>query len=113
MTGLLVVLGAMVGAPLRFVLGERLDSRRFPLGIWLANVLGSTVLGLVGGLGLGAHPMALIGTGFCGAFTTYSAFATETFDRGPRQGTAYAVATIAIALAGCAVGFWLGERLSG
>jgi CrcB protein len=53
--------------------------------------------------------MALLGTGFCGGFTTYSAFAVQTHDQGPARGTAYAVATVGAALAACAAGFALGS----
>ena len=111
MTPLLVALGAGIGAPLRFALASFLDSDRFPLGVWLANVVGSTLLGLLVGLDVGAHPIALLGVGFCGGFTTYSAFATESFDRGVRVGGWYAVATVAVALGGCGLGYWVGAAL--
>ena len=77
MTALLVALGALAGAPLRYVVGHYLD-RRMPWGTVLVNLLGSFLLGLFTGLGLSGDDMALLGTGFCGAFTTYSAFAVQT-----------------------------------
>ena len=46
----------------------------------------SFVLGLVSGLGLDAEAVALFGVGFCGALTTYSAFAVQTHDRGSAAG---------------------------
>ncbi len=79
-----VVAGA-IGAPLRYLLdglvGDRTDAV-VPWGILLVNVSGSFVLGVVTGLalhhGLGRTPRIVIGTGFCGAFTTFSTFTYET-----------------------------------
>jgi fluoride exporter len=108
-TPLLVALGAAAGAPLRYWLSLRFDSDDYPGGTWLANTAGSTVLGLVVGLGADGGALALLGTGFCGALTTYSAFALQTVDRGHR-GPSYAVLTVVSALAGCALGFWVGTQ---
>lgn len=85
MTLLLVMLGAALGAPSRWLLDQAIQSRRdgvFPLGTWTINVLGSLLLGLILGaaeFGPGtAQLVALAGTGFCGGFTTYSTFGVET-----------------------------------
>lgn len=109
MTGLLVALGAAVGAPLRYWLALRFDSDDYPTGIWLANTAGSTLLGLFVGLGADGDALAVLGTGFCGALTTYSTFAAQTVDRG-RRGPSYAVLTVVAALAGAAFGFWAGSQ---
>lgn len=109
MTPLLVALGAAVGAPLRFWLALRLDSDDFPTGIWLANTAGSCLLGLFVGLGVHGGALALLGTGFCGGFTTYSTFAAQAVDRG-RRGPSYVVLTVAAALAGCALGYVVGSQ---
>ena len=87
MTWLLVALGAAVGAPLRYVLAHRYDGRLLPHGTVLANWAGSLLLGLFTGLGLSGDELALLGTGFCGALTTYSSFAVQTHDRGRVLGT--------------------------
>jgi CrcB protein len=108
-TPLLVALGAAVGAPLRYWLAVRFDSEDFPAGVWLANTAGSTVLGILVGLGADGHALALLGTGFCGGFTTYSTFAAQTVDRG-RRGPGYAVLTVVSALAGCALGYVIGSQ---
>ncbi len=107
MTPLLVALGAAAGSALRYVAGHWLD-RRVPWGTLLVNVAGSFLLGLLSALSLGEHAVALLGTGFCGGFTTYSAFAVRAHDRGLRRGTAYVVATLTLALAACALGFLIG-----
>jgi CrcB protein len=112
-TPFLVALGAAVGAPLRFWLVQRLDTDGVPRGTWLANVAGSTLLGLLLGLGVDGRPLALLGVGLCGAFTTYSTFAVQTVGLGSRRGAAYAVATVGASLAGCAVGFLVGGLVVG
>lgn len=110
MTPLLVAAGAALGAALRFWVAHHLDDRT-PWGTLVVNVAGSFVLGLLVGGGPSPHAVALLGTGFCGGLTTYSAFAVQTRDqgrdRGPVAATAYAVGTIGLALAACALGFVL------
>jgi fluoride exporter len=105
-TLLLVALGAAVGAPLRYLAGHLLDER-FPTGTLVVNLAGSFLLGLFTGLGLSGSATALLGTGFCGALTTFSSFAVQTHDRGLRLGTLNVLLTVVPALALCALGFWL------
>ncbi|WP_111767237.1 fluoride efflux transporter CrcB [Nakamurella deserti] len=83
MTYLWVALGAAIGAPLRYLTDRFVTVRvesRFPVGTLVVNVAGSLILGLLAGAGLaGDDPWQLVvGTGFCGALTTYSTFAWET-----------------------------------
>ena len=85
-TVLLVALGAALGAPLRFVVERRLQSA-YPWGTWVVNVVGSAVLGgLAGYVSVLADPrsaavaVALVGTGFCGALTTFGGFAAQVLD---------------------------------
>jgi fluoride exporter len=107
-TALLVALGAGVGVALRFLAGHHLDAR-VPWGTLVVNVVASFVLGLCSGLSLDGHALALLGVGCCGGMSTYSAFAVQVHGRGPVHGTAYAAATIVLALAACAAGFALGQ----
>lgn len=74
----LVGLGGAVGAVLRHVVGVTLDSDRFPYGTLAVNVVGSAVLGGVTVAGAREPVILLVGTGACGAFTTFSSFAFET-----------------------------------
>ncbi|QLJ03515.1 MULTISPECIES: fluoride efflux transporter CrcB [unclassified Streptomyces] len=85
MNWLLVVAGAAVGAPLRYLTDRAVQSRHdtvFPWGTFTVNVVGSLVLGLVTGAvvagGMSSDAQLLIGTGLCGALTTYSTFSYET-----------------------------------
>ncbi len=77
MTSLLVVLGAAVGAPLR-LLAIRLAGPSPERGTLAVNVLGSAVLGVLLGLAdVSAAVVVLVGTGFCGALTTFSTFGAD------------------------------------
>lgn len=80
-----VAVGGMVGAPSRYVLDQWVNSRTkglFPWGTFLINATGAFLLGLISGLalydGLGHLPATVVGTGFCGAYTTFSTFSYET-----------------------------------
>lgn len=106
MTPLLVMLGATVGAPLRWWMGQRFDAH-WPWGTFLVNVAGCFGLGACAGWGLTGDAMALVGVGFFGALTTYSTFALQTHQAGWVRGSAYAALTIAVSVAAAVVGFAL------
>jgi fluoride exporter len=84
-TLLLVVVGGALGAPLRYLTDLLVQSRHdsvFPWGTLTVNAVGSAVLGLTAGaLAGGPSPgwvLPLVGTGLCGALTTFSTFGYET-----------------------------------
>lgn len=80
MIALLVVAGALVGAPLRlWVTRAAVRLGQDPaIGTLLVNVAGSALLGwLTGSAGVSAERLALVGTGFCGALTTFSTFGAD------------------------------------
>lgn len=80
-----VCLGAAVGAPARYLTDRAVQSRHdtvLPWGTLTVNIIGSALLGALTGLATRHHVPAavtlLIGTGLCGALTTYSTFSYET-----------------------------------
>ena len=81
---LLVFVGGGFGSVLRYVLGKYLNSQEggIPFGTFTANILGSLLIGIILGLAaknetLTGNQTLLLATGFCGGFTTFSAFAYE------------------------------------
>ncbi|MFD5624673.1 fluoride efflux transporter CrcB [Streptomyces sp. NPDC127072] len=109
MNWLLVIVGAAVGAPLRYLTDRVVRFRHdtlFPWGTFAVNVTGCLVLGLLtGAAGAGhasSHLQLLIGTGLCGALTTYSTFSFETLrltEIGAGfQAAAYVVASVVVGL---------------
>jgi len=82
---LVVAAGGLVGAPSRYLLDRAISSRiesDLPWGTFVINITGSLLLGFLTGLTLaGRLPdigKALLGTGFCGAYTTFTTFTFET-----------------------------------
>lgn len=103
MTVLLVFVGAIVGAPLRYLVDRTVQAKHdslFPWGTLAVNVVGCLVLGVLAGLGTGLpSPLfALLGTGFCATLTTYSTFSFETMRLWEQHARFYAVANVAISL---------------
>ncbi len=122
MTLLLVCVGAALGAPARFLTDRAVQARfgtRFPWGTLTVNVVGSLLLGtLLGAAEQLALPPALVagvGTGFCGALTTYSTFGGETVALARRGDGVLAagnvVLSVAATVAAASVGFVLGRAL--
>ena len=81
---LVVFFGGGLGSVARYLLGKWLNNSEtvIPYGTMLSNVLGSLVIGLVlGYVAKSTHittsQTLLLATGFCGGFTTFSAFAYE------------------------------------
>jgi CrcB protein len=119
---LLVIAGAAIGAPLRYLTDRAIQTRHdtvFPWGTFSVNVAGSLVLGLVtGAVTAGAassNVMLILGTGLCGALTTYSTFSYETLrlaqDGAKFYATANVVATVVAGLGAVFIGVSLAEAL--
>lgn len=116
-TVLLVLVGGALGAALRYLVDvgvQHLHGQAFPWGTWVVNVVGSFLLGLVGGLvAAGADPRlaTFVGTGVCGALTTFSTFGHDTVrlvEEGARRvAVLNVVGSVAAGLAACTLGWVL------
>ncbi len=118
---LMVALGAAVGAPLRYLVDRAVQARHdtlFPWGTFAVNAAGSFLLGALATTGLHtpAPVMALVGTGLCGALTTYSTFGYETVrllqDRARLLAAFNAAASIIAGLGAAALGAALVQALT-
>jgi CrcB protein len=120
-----VALGAAVGAPLRFVAERRLAAT-WPRGTFVVNVVGSAVLGVLVGWASSrdadssAVLVALVGTGFCGALTTFGGYAAQVLDlavgagghgRGPSRAFVYATGSVLACVAVAAAGYLVATSL--
>jgi fluoride exporter len=120
MTLLLVLLGGAIGAPTRYLADlavQRLHGTVFPWGTWTVNVVGSLVLGVVAGASPPGWLLTLVGTGFCGALTTFSTFGFETVrlveDGDHAAAVGNVAGSLAVGLAAVAVGWLLGIGVAG
>ncbi|MFF3906595.1 fluoride efflux transporter CrcB [Streptomyces sp. NPDC001848] len=105
MNWLLVIVGAMVGAPLRYLTDRAVQLRHdtvFPWGTLVVNVTGSLILGLLTGAAAAGHAsphvQLLLGTGLCGALTTYSTFSYETLRLTETGAGFYAAANVVVSV---------------
>jgi CrcB protein len=105
MSLMLVITGAAIGAPLRYLCDRAVQARHdtvFPWGTLTVNVLGSLILGLLTGAVMGgrASPQVqlVVGTGFCGALTTYSTFSYETLRLLEGDARLFAVANVVVSI---------------
>ena len=103
------VVMAALGAVSRYsvdnLVAERLG-RAFPWGVLLINATGSLLLGFLTGLalyhGLPKTSKVILGTGFCGAYTTFSTFAVDTVAFGDQHRAKGALANALGTLVLCA-----------
>jgi CrcB protein len=103
--------GALARWAVHGAIGTRAASR-LPWGTIVVNLSGSLLLGVVSGLviahGVDPDVRTVVGTGFLGSFTTYSAFAYETFalvdDGAVGRALGNVVGSVVFGLAAAAIG---------
>lgn len=113
-----LALAGGLGAISRFVLDGAVSARAgraLPLGTLVVNLSGAFVLGLLDGAGVGGDALHLAGTGFVGAYTTFSTWMLETHRLAEEGEAAAAIANIAgslvLGIATVLIGRWLGGAL--
>jgi len=120
----LLLSGGALGTWARYVVGEWFKEHKlatpFPWGTFAINVSGSFILAAAFVLiRLRLPPdrwkwFLLIGTGFCGGYTTFSTYSWETFElafvqKRPGLAVAYALGSVVAGVAGAALGWVVGE----
>ncbi len=122
MTYLLVALGGAVGAPVRYLIDrlvQSLHSSIFPWGTFLVNGVACLLLGLISGVTLSGSSSfsLLLGTGLCGALSTYSTFAFESWrlfeQRAVGPALANTVGSVIVGVGAAALGLLAGSGLAG
>ena len=111
MNVLLVILGAAVGAPLRFAVDQYI--RKYtakPYGIFTVNILGSFFLGLT--VGKSEHVHDLFAVGFAGAFTTWSTFTLDIYLAYELRRYKEAATNLVMSLGIGLLAAWLGIQLA-
>jgi CrcB protein len=107
--------GGFLGAAARYGIQSLLASRwpaKLPFGTLLVNLLGSFLLGWIAGSGMRESMALFLGTGFMGAFTTFSTFKRESmhlFRRGEgKTGLLYLGLTYFLGIGAAWIGICLG-----
>jgi CrcB protein len=116
-------LGGALGTNARYWLArwcnEATWNPAYPLGTFVINVSGSFILGLVSVIFLERLPpehrdwYLLLGTGFCGGYTTFSTFELETLNLLRSNSWRMAAANVICSVVVGFVGVWLGFKLAG
>lgn len=116
---LAVAAGGAFGSLMRYGLSLVANQPGWPAGTWLANVLGSCLIGMLSVWGkergiLSPEVYLLFATGVMGGFTTFSTFSLEVIsfwgDGQIVRGIVYALASVIVGLLSCAAGIWLARQ---
>ncbi len=118
---LAVGLGGLLGSILRYVSVKTIDQylvKNFFIGTLTVNIIGSFILGILAGVALKRADLSestrlFIGVGFCGGFTTFSAFALENINliNDKQIGTTllYIGASVILGVLAVLFGIWIGR----
>ncbi len=118
---LLVFLGGGLGSGLRYLVTITMNqySKVLPFGTFTVNMLGCLLIGLILGYAqrensLTSNQTLLLATGFCGGFTTFSAFANENLEL-IKNGelfnfSVYTISSVSVGILAVYIGFYLTNR---
>ena len=117
-----VAFGSAVGGVSRYALSSFIQQRAgtFPVGTLIVNITGSLILGFLmryalGSTSVSAETRALLTTGFCGGYTTFSTFSYETIaliqDGDYRRAATYVVASVVLSIVATFLGIFVAGEL--
>ena len=118
---LLVFLGGGLGSTWRYLVASAMNqySKVLPFGTFTVNILGCLLIGMILGYAqrentLTSNQTLLLATGFCGGFTTFSAFANENLEL-IKNGeifnfSVYTIGSILVGVLAVFIGFYLTNR---
>mgnify|MGYP003315419594 FL=1 len=118
---LLVFLGGGLGSAIRYLVASAMNqySKFLPFGTITVNILGCLLIGMILGYAqrentLTSNQTLLLATGFCGGFTTFSAFANENLEL-IKNGeifnfSVYTIGSILVGVLAVFIGFYLTNR---
>lgn len=114
---MLIGLGGAAGSIARALAAWWIPSGRLPWGTLCVNVLGALAIGvLMARMSVSTETNARLYqvavVGFCGGFTTFSAFSWQTVEQLQRGHTLAAAANVVLSVVGCVAATWLGWRLA-
>ncbi|MCC6826040.1 MAG: fluoride efflux transporter CrcB [Acidobacteria bacterium] len=113
---ILVGVGGMLGSIARYLsvyFMSRLMAIDFPIGTFVVNVLGCFIIGLAAGFAGRYFPddqgrLLFVATGFCGGFTTFSAFALENVELLTSRSFFTSASYVAVSVIVCIIAAFLG-----
>ncbi|KEK26045.1 fluoride efflux transporter CrcB [Bacillus gaemokensis] len=113
---LLVGIGGFFGAVARFFISNAMKEKYgslFPYGTLFVNIVGSFILGLLYGTEVSSTWLLLWGTGFMGAFTTFSTFKLEIVQlihkREGQKAALYIIMSYILGIFSAFLGFYMGR----
>jgi CrcB protein len=118
---LLVFLGGGLGSGLRYLVASAMNqySKVLPFGTFTVNMIGCLLIGMILGYSqkentLTSNQTLLLATGFCGGFTTFSAFTNENLEL-IKNGeifnfSVYTIGSVLIGILAVCIGFYLTNR---
>ncbi len=122
-----VAVGAAAGAPTRFAIDRWFVRRGYlfwPYGTFVVNLAGSLILGLLTGISASIASAesqtwllftTLVGTGFCGALTTFSGWVAQiaeaSTDHPNWRGSVYALTSVVFGFGLASLGYVIGQAL--